>query len=348
VKVDVSYPASGPVDARQVAQSTESSGFAGLWVSEIKRDPFVASALAAVATTRLEVGTGVALAFARSPMTVAVQAHELQSLSEGRFVLGLGSQVKAHITRRFGMPWSRPAARMREFVTALRAIWDCWDHGIALSFDGDFYTHTLMPVQFVPEPHLFGPPPVFLAGVGEVMTEVAGEVADGFLCHGFTTERYLREVTLPALERGRAHKGEALSGFQVSGLPFVVTGATEESFAAARAAVRAQIAFYGSTPAYRGVLELHGWADLGGALHKLSVEGRWTELPALVDDEVLRAFAVVEEPAGVASELLRRYGDLMTRMTFYTPYDLEPSVAAGIASEVTSGSMAAGGRGERP
>jgi probable F420-dependent oxidoreductase len=220
---------------------------------------------------------------------------------------------------------------MREFVLAMRAIWDCWNTGERLNFRGDFYTHTLMPPFFNPGPNRYGPPKVLLAGVGEAMTTAAGEVTDGFLCHGFTTERYLREVTVPALQKGR---GSDLRGFEVCGLPFVATGDTEEEMARACDGVRERIAFYGTTPAYRGVLELHGWGALSDELHTLSVSGRWSEMGALVDDDVLRAFAVVEEPDRVAGELLRRYGHVMTRLTLYTPYPIRPELTARIAAAV--------------
>jgi probable F420-dependent oxidoreductase len=321
MRVDTGLGAS--VDAREDAAEAERAGYAGVWTSEIKHDPFVALGLAAVATDSIELGTAIALAFARNPMSLAVQANDVQLLSHGRLLLGLGSQIRPHITRRFSMPWSHPAKRMREFILALQAIWGCWNDGTKLEFRGEFYKHTLMTPFFNPGPNPHGAPKVLLAGVGEAMTAVAGEVADGFLCHGFTTERYLREVTMPALARhGR------LDGFEVVGSPFVVTGRTGEELEAASRGVREQIAFYGSTPAYRPVLELHGWAGLGDRLHELSLEGRWQEMGTIIDDDVLHAFAVVAEPGAVAAELLRRYGDLMTRMTLYLPYAADPAVVA--------------------
>jgi probable F420-dependent oxidoreductase len=337
-RVDVALSPTGDVDQRQAAQDAELSGYDGLWVGEITHDPFLMLSLAATATRRLELGTSVALALARSPMALAVTANDLQALCGGRFRLGLGSQVRAHITRRFGMPWTRPAARMREFVLALRAIWDCWagtgDQGQRLDFQGEFYRLSLMPPQFVPRPHQFGPPPVLLAAVGSAMTETAAEVADGLLCHGFTTARYLEEVTLPALRRGR---GGCLDGFDVVGHPMIVTGRSEADLRRAQAAVRAQVAFYASTPAYRPVLDLHGWGELGEGLHRLSRLGRWPEMSALVDDTVLAAFAVIGEPRAVAAELGSRYGKLFTRCVLHTPYELHPDVLAEIADGVRCG-----------
>jgi probable F420-dependent oxidoreductase len=265
-------------------------------------------------------------------MTLAVQANDLQLLSQGRLLLGLGSQIKAHITRRFAMPWSHPAPRMREYILAMRAIWDCWHNGTKLSFQGEFYSHTLMTPFFNPGPSPFGAPRVMLAGVGETMTAVAGEVADGFLCHGFTTERYLREATLPTLTRARP--GGDLAGFEVSGSPFLVTGRTDEEMSEARRGVREQIAFYGSTPAYRPVLELHGWGALSDELHGLSRLGKWKEMGEAIDDQVLDAFAVTAEPDRAAAELLRRYGDIMTRMTLYTPYAIDPAVTGQIVADL--------------
>ena len=214
-------------------------------------------------------------------------------------MLGLGSQIKPHITKRFSMEWSHPAPRMREMIMAIRAIWDTWENGTPLAFRGDFYTHTLMTPFFTPERADlagFGVPKIFLAGVGELMTEVAGEVCDGFLCHGFTTEKYLREVTIPALARGRAKAGKTMEGFEIVGPSFVVTGTNEEQLKAAADGTRQQIAFYGSTPAYRGVLEVHGWGELQDELNRLSKQGEWVEMGNLITDEILNTFAVVGTP----------------------------------------------------
>ena len=332
--VDLAFPLSAPVDVRAAAAEAEAAGYSAVWTSEVKHDPFTALAVAAVTTERVELGTAIALAFARNPMSLAVQANDVHDLSKGRLLLGLGSQIKPHIERRFNMTWSHPAPRMREYVEALKAIWYCWESGEKLNFRGDFYQHTLMTPFFDPGPNPYGRPRVLLAGVGDGMTSVAGEVADGFLCHGFTTERYLREVTLPALEEGRAKSGATLVGYEIAGVPFVATGANDEELATACAGVRGQIAFYGSTPAYRAVLKLHGWGGLADELHRLSIEGRWAEMGPLVTDDVLAAFAVIGKPAEVGAELIRRYGDLMTRMTFYTPYEIEPRVLAQIAMDV--------------
>jgi len=334
MKVDALLPVTAPVDVRDLARRAEHDGYAGMWTSETTHDPFMPLALAGTTTDRIDLGTSIALAFARNPMSLAQQANDLHALTGGRFVLGLGSQIKAHITRRFSMPWSSPAARMREYVLALHAIWDCWNEGTPLDFRGEFYSHTLMPPLFVPGPNPHGAPLVMLAGVGEVMTRAAGEVADGFLCHGLTTERYLRTVTLPALERGRALVSKNLDGFEVVGTPLITTGRTEEELADARRGTRAQIAFYASTPAYRPVLELHGWGALSDELHAMSIDGKWQQMGDAIDDDVLNVFAVVGEPDQVAAELLRRYGDVMTRMTLYAPYELDPAVAAQIARDI--------------
>ena len=311
-------------DVRATAAAGEAAGYAGLWTGETMHDPFLQLVQAAEVTERVTLGTSIAIAFGRTPMTLASTGYDLARYSSGRFVLGLGSQVKPHIERRFSMPWSHPAARMREFVSALRAIWACWQHGTKLDFRGDFYTHTLMTPFFDPGPNPHGAPKVFLAGVGELMTEVAGETCDGFLCHGFTTERYLREVTLPALERGLARAGRTLADLEISGPMFVVTGATEEQMAESAKGTRRQIAFYGSTPAYRGVLELHGWGDLQTELNAMSKQGEWVAMGDLIDDEILRTFAVVAEPDQLAAGLRERYGDIVDRISFYAPYQSDP------------------------
>jgi probable F420-dependent oxidoreductase len=306
--------------AARAAQRVEAQGYDGAWSAETQHDPFLPLLLAAEHTSRLELGTGIAVAFARNPMTVAQVGWDLQTFSQGRFMLGLGSQIKPHIEKRFSMPWSHPAPRMREFIMAMRAIWSCWQDGTPLAFEGEYYTHKLMTPFFNPGPQPFGAPRVFLAAVGEGMTEVCGEVADGMLVHGFTTERYLREKTLPALERGWVAGGRRREDFELSCPVFIVTGDSEAQLAEATTGVRRQIAFYGSTPAYRGVLDLHGWGDLQTELNALSKQGKWAEMGELIDDDVLNAFAVVGEPSTVAAKVAARFEGLIDRLSFYLPY----------------------------
>ncbi len=253
----------------------EDLGYDGCWTAEINHDPFLPLALAAEHTSRIELGTSIAVAFARNPMTVANIGWDLQEYSRGRLLLGLGTQIKPHIEKRFSMPWSHPVRRMGEFVVALHEIWDCWHSGARLSFEGDFYTHKLMAPMFTPEPHPFGTPRILIAAVGERMTEMCGEVADGMIAHAFTTKRYFDEVTIPALNRGLAKAGRERARFQLACPVFVVTGLDEAEMSSAATASRKQIAFYASTPAYRKVLELHGWGDLQPELRRLSLEGRW-------------------------------------------------------------------------
>ncbi|MEZ5406454.1 MAG: LLM class F420-dependent oxidoreductase [Acidimicrobiales bacterium] len=324
MKVDGGFGYGGGLESVVAsAKEQEAAGYDGYWTAETAHDPFLPLLLAAEHTTTLELGTSIAVAFARSPMTLANTAWDLQAYS-GRFILGLGSQIKPHITKRFSMPWSHPAARMREMVLAIRAIWDSWNNGTKLDFRGDFYQHTLMTPFFDPGPNPHGDPKIFLAGVGRLMTEVAGEVADGFICHGFTTERFLREVTIPALAAGRAKAGKTMDGFEIVGPSFVVTGNSESEITKAAAATKQQISFYGSTPAYRPVLDLHGWGGLQDELNAMSKQGRWEEMGTLVDDEVLNTFAVVGEPEQIGAELHRRYGDCIQRLSFYAPYKADP------------------------
>jgi probable F420-dependent oxidoreductase len=316
------------LDTGDRARAAEELGFDGVWVAETAHDPFLALTAAAGTTSGVTLGTNIAVAFARSPMTVAITANDLQLLSDGRFILGLGSQIKPHITRRFSMPWSSPAARMREYVEALRAIWRSWHEGEPLAFMGEFYQHTLMTPMFSPGPSPHGAPPVYLAAVGERMLRVAAEVADGLLCHPFTTERYLREVIAPALTAVRG----GLDGYAVCGMPIVVTGADDEEMAASRVAAKQQIAFYASTPAYKPVLDLHGWSEVYDEMHALSLAGKWVEMGERVDDEVLETIAVVAEPQAVAAALESRFGDVLTRCALSTRAGLDPATWAPVLS----------------
>jgi probable F420-dependent oxidoreductase len=325
---DAADVSASPLQAEAGAAAAEAAGYDGFAVSETKHDAFTSLALAARATERITLRSAIAVAFARNPMTVATLANDVQLISGGRFQLGLGSQVQAHIERRFAMPWSRPAARMEEFVRAVRAIWATWAGEGRLFFKGEFYRHTLMTEFFDPGPNPHGTPPILLAAVGERMTHVAGRVADGLLCHAFTTPAYLRERTLPAL---RTARGGALDGFTVTLQAMAVLGADAASRAAAEQAVRGQIAFYASTPSYRPVLEQHGWGALADRLHLLSRRGAWEEMAAEIPDDVLDAFAVAGTPAEVASALTDRFGGAVDRVSLYTPYPVDPALTGEVA-----------------
>ena len=308
----------------ELARRGEAAGFDGLWSAETTYDPFFPLVAAVPHTTTVELGTSIAVAFARSPMTVANVGWDLQNYSQGRFILGLGSQISAHITKRFSMPWSKPAARMREYVLALRAIWDSWETGDRLDFRGDFYTHTLMTPFFSPGPNPHGQPRIYISAVNPLMTQVAGEVCDGIILHGFTTERWVREITMPNLAIGAERAGRDVSEIDVVSPAFIATGATEETMASAVRGRREQVSFYGSTPAYRDVLDLHGWGELSGELNALSKAGRWDDMIDAVPDEVLDAFAIVAEPDRVAAELDARFGTMIDRVFVNADYDADP------------------------
>jgi probable F420-dependent oxidoreductase len=336
IKIDnaIGKAADDPAAAGRAAADLEDAGYDGVWTGETNHDPTLLLAEMVRQTTRMDVGTAVMIAFARTPMLAAHTGYDLANYSGGRFILGLGSQVKPHIERRYSMEWSRPAARMREFVLALRAIWACWHDDAPLDFHGDFYTHTLMPPFFRPRRHEFGPPPIFLAGVGERMTEVAGEVADGFFIHPFTTRRYINEVTIPALLRGRSRAGASMDRFVVGGPSFVTVGRDEREMDIATEGTKAQIAFYGSTPAYRPVLERHGWGELQNELTALSKAGRWSDMSKLISDDMVREISVVGDPATVARELVAKLDGVAGRVSLYTPYQVAPGLLTELAQLV--------------
>ena len=314
------------IDLAQVGENAkryEELGYAGLQTAETGHDPFLPLAQAALHTERVDLLTSIVVAFARTPMVLAPIAHDLNALSKGRFVLGLGSQIRAHITKRFSMPWSSPAARMREFILALQAIWANWYEKEPLNFVGKFYTHTLMTPFFTPHNTEYGAPRVFLAAVGPLMTEVAAEVADGMIVHPFTTEKYLRETTLPALERGWVKSGKKREDFEICYPVFVITGEDESKLEGAKNATRQQIAFYGSTPAYKPVLDSIGAGELQSELNTMSKQGRWQEMGSLITDDILRDFAVIGEPQTVGGDLKARYGDVIDRTSI--AYDSIPS-----------------------
>lgn len=332
LKIDGGIPAD--LDkAGERAMWLESVGYDGLACPETDHDPFLPLVLAAEHTSRIEIMTSIAVAFARNPMLLANLGHDLNAYSKGRFILGIGSQIRPHIQKRFAMPWSEPAARMKELIQAVHAIWDNWYDGTPLKFRGDFYTHTLMTPMFTPTNTEYGRPKIVLAAVGPLMTKAAAEVADGIFIHAFTTPRYINEVTVPAVEEALTRAGRKREEIELVYPAFAVTGDTEESFARTKVAVQRQIAFYGSTPAYQGVLELHGWGDLHPELNRLSKEGKWEEMGTLIDDDILSAFAVVGEPSDVVQQIKSRFDGVVDRVMLSFP-DLPAEQVSGLLSEL--------------
>jgi probable F420-dependent oxidoreductase len=313
--LDASLPPVPLKDVPGIAESAERMGFDALWSTETTHDPFLPGALIAEHTQQMHFGTAVAIAFARSPATLAYTAWDLAQASGGRFILGLGTQVKAHIERRFGMPWPESVVgKLREQVAAIRAFWQAWQNGERLNFRGEHYKLTLMSPFFNPGPIQYPGVPIYLAGVNPGLARLAGECADGFHAHPFHTPRYLKEVVVPAIEQGVAKASRKRSAINISTTVFVVTRPEEASF------VRAQIAFYASTPSYRGVMALHGWQDVAENLSALAGRGAWGEMPALISDEMVNTFALVTSAGELSSALAERYQSLVDRLTLYIPF----------------------------
>ena len=329
--VDIAFHGGPEKIAELAAEVERRGGVRGLFVAEAAHDPYVALALAAVATHRIEIGTSIAVAFARTPMATAYSAYDLHRLSGGRLVLGLGTQIKPHITRRYGMPWSAPAARMTEYVAALRAIWESWQTGDRLDFRGDFYEHTLMTPMFSPGQLDLPSPRVWLAAVGPRMLEAAGAVGDGLICHPLLSRSYLADALHPALAAGRAAGGSDRP-FTTAAMAMVTTGRTEEAYTAAIAGTKRQIGFYASTPAYKPVLDHHGWGDLHAEAHAMTKQGRWDELGDLVDDEMLTTLAVVGELDQVGNAMRERFGGLADRVILSIPYAADDMLGLDIVS----------------
>jgi probable F420-dependent oxidoreductase len=301
--------------AAEEAERLEGLGYDGAFTFEGPHDPFFPLVAAAGRTRSIDLYTAVAIGFARNPMLLANIGWDLQAFSKGRFLLGLGTQIRPHIEKRFGMPWSKPAARMREMVLAIKEIWRCWAEGDRLDFRGEFYQHTLMTPIFNPGANPYGNPPICLAGVGPLMTEVAGEVADGFFVHPLSTAKSLREVTLPALARGRRRAGRAAAEVGIACQIMVVSGESEDEMQQARAAARQQIAFYGSTPAYKVVLDCHGRGELQPELNALTKRGQWAEMAALVPDELLEEVAICAPLDQLAGRVRERCGEFADRVS---------------------------------
>ena len=337
MKVYTTAPLEDPRRARTLYRELEDIGYDGAFSFEAKHDPFLALAVAAEHTEKLRLGTGIAIAFARNPMNLANLGYDLQSISGGRFVLGLGSQVKPHIEKRFSSVWSHPAERMREIVQAIKAIWACWEGKGELNFRGKFYTHTIMIPAFNPGPNPYGPPPILTGGFGPLMTAVAGEAADGFIAHPFNTRRSLLQNTLPALEQGLAKSGRKRGDLEVVCSTLVVTADTEEGLAASKLAARKQLAFYGSTPAYLPTLVCHGWESVHEELNRLSKAGRWDDMTSLIGDEVLNEIAVVGEPHEIAGKLRARLEGIADGVSLTHNRCPDPGHWAGVVRELRRG-----------
>ena len=335
MKIDYYLP-DGPLDAvpHLVARARD-MGYDGVFTADTAHEPFLPIVAAVPAGRGMDFGTAIAVAFARSPMVVAQTAWDLASLARGRFLLGLGTQIKPHVERRFSMPWGAPARRLAEFIRALRAIWDSWQNGTRLRFRGEFYSFSLMTPFFDPGPIDHPEIPVYIAGVGPHMSRLAGEMCDGYHVHPFHTPRYLREVTLPAMEEGARAAGRPSGSVVLASMVFVVTGRDEGEMATMRERVRQQIAFYASTPAYRRVLEVHGW-DFGPRLTAMSKRGRWAEMAGVVSDEVVSEVAV-EAPIDRLGEAMRdRYHGLLDRVGFYALEGAMPAVADDVWAQVVA------------
>jgi probable F420-dependent oxidoreductase len=317
MKVDFYYPPSPPEQAGEAAVEAAEAGYDGFFTAETQYDPFLPLAIAGVAQPGLDLGTAIAVAFPRSPMVTAMTAWDLARMSGGRFILGLGTQVRAHIVRRFSTSWDRPALRLREYIQALRTIWESFQSSSPLSFEGEFYQFSLITPFFNPGPIRHPDIPVYIAGVGPHLSRVAGEVCQGFHVHPFHTTRYLDEVVIPSIAEGTVRAGRSIADVELATTVFVMTGETESEVEQAIEPVRQQIAFYASTPSYLPVLEAEGW-DFGGELTAMSKRGQWLEMSALVPDEAVLTVGVAAPIDRLAEAIKDRYDDRVQRIGFYT------------------------------
>jgi probable F420-dependent oxidoreductase len=325
MKFDAIIPPTGLKDIPAIAKAAEEVGFDALWTQETQHDPFLPCALIAEHTKGLHFGTGIAVSFARSPANLAYTAWDLAAQSNGRFILGLGTQVKAHIERRFGQPWPESVTgKLREQIQVIRAFWDCWQNGTKLNYRGEYYKITLMSPFFHPPP-LTSPPapllkkrgaliPIYIAGVNTGLAKLAGELCEGFHVHPFHSVRYLREVILPAMEEGANKEERTRKDVSVCITAFIATTPEEMNFA------RAQISFYASTPSYRPVMDLNGWAGVAEKLSAHAARGEWAEMPMLITDEMLNEFCLVTEEENLADKLKKRYDGIADRLTLYTSF----------------------------
>lgn len=317
MKVDYYFPPGPAGSASDLATAAAATGYSGFFTAETQHDPFLPLALAAAEDTNLDLGTSIAVAFPRSPMVTAMTAWDLAQMSGGRFILGLGTQVKAHITRRFSTEWSNPGPRLRDYVGAVRAIWDTWQNATPLRYDGEFYKFTLMTPFFNPGPIPTPDIPVYIAGVGPWLSKMAGETCDGFFVHPFHTAQYLDATVLPNIAAGAESAGRSIDDVELATSVFIVTGSDQSEIEQAMEPVRQQISFYASTPSYAPVLEANGW-DFGEQLNAMSKRGQWAEMTAVVPDEAVFDAAVVAPLDGLAEAIRSRYEGRIQRLGFYS------------------------------
>ena len=306
-------------DVARLARQAEALGFDGLAIPEIKRDPFVLATLAAQATSRIRISTAVALAFPRSPTVAAYAARSVSDLAQGRFVLGLGTQVKAHVERRFGVSWSAPSDRLRDYIGAVRAVLECWHTGAPLDFDSEHYRLSLMTPEFSPGSSDYGPIPIQIGAVNARNLELAAEVCDGVRLHPFCTPEYTRQVVRPHLAAGVDRAGRSAGQVEIVGGGFIITGPSSAQVKRGRDEARRQIGFYASTPTYAPVLALHGWADFGGQLRRLIARQQWDELASAIDDEVLDAFCIAAPYEELAGAIAAKLGGLVNWIALPLP-----------------------------
>jgi probable F420-dependent oxidoreductase len=306
-----------------LAQAVEAQGFDGLWTAETAHNPFLPLTHAAAHTKQINLGTAIAVAFPRSPMVVANIAWDLAEQSKGRFILGLGTQIKAHITKRFSAEWGPPVPKLREYIESMRAIWATWQNGTPLRYEGEHYKFTLMTPFFAPNAMPYSDIPIYIAGVNDGLCRLAGELCQGFHVHAFHTPRYLRELIIPNIELGAAKAGRKRQDISLNCAIFVVTGKTDEEIRNNGVMVKSQIAFYASTPSYEAVLEMHGWQEVGQRLNAMSRAGQWAEMWQEISDEMLDEFAVVAPEADLARKVQERYAGLLDRIGYYFPFKPE-------------------------
>ncbi len=316
MKVDFYYPPSPPQGAAAAAVEASDLGYHGFFSSETQYDPFFPLAFAGAEATSLELGTAIAVAFPRSPMVTAMTSWDLARLSGGRFILGLGTQIRPHITRRFSTEWGNPGPRLRDYILSLKAIWDTWQNAAPMRYDGEFYKFTLMTPFFNPGPIPKPDIPIYIAGVGPYLSKIAGEVCDGFFVHPFHTAKYLDDVVIPNIEVGAGDTSRVLDDVNMAASVFIMTGDSQAEIEEAMEPVRAQISFYASTPSYRPVLEANGW-DFGDELNAMSKRGEWAEMPAVVPDEAVLEVGVAAPIDKLAEAIKTRYGDRLQRIGFY-------------------------------